>query len=239
MSERAKIWVTQSLPRGEDSAKDYIELGLDPIVAPVLVMEPVSPIPPLPDKQTLLIFTSRNGVSAFAAMSNQRVNPVICVGHATAEMASAVGFVHVSSAGGDAQDVVKLVLRSVLRSQPIRHCCGKHVQGRIAEQLTDAGYQIERVRYYAASPVAKAGVDITKVNYVAIYSPRGAASFVDLVKGKEINHLTTLSISPAADAALEPLSLKNRLIAKAPDQRSMLAAIRPYIQDDLNSGSKG
>ena len=239
MSKRAKIWVTQSLPRGRDSAIDYTDLGFEAIVSPVLVMESVVSIPPAPEVQTLLIFTSRNGVSAFAEMTQGRANPVICVGDATAELAKSVGFVKVSSAGGDAQDVVKLVLKSVPRSRPIRHCSGKHVQGRIVEQLTDAGYNIERIRYYAASPVAQTEIDIKEVTYVALYSPRGAASFVNLVTGKETGHLTTLSISPATDAALEPLSFKNRLIAEAPDQRSLLAALQSHRQDHTYSGSKG
>jgi uroporphyrinogen-III synthase len=94
--------------------------------------------------------------------------------------------------------------------------------------LTEAGYQIERVKYYEAFPLTQLDVDIKKVVYVALYSPRGAANFVNLIQKKDVGHLTTLSISAVADAALEPLRLQNRLIAEAPDQSSMLAALRSH-----------
>lgn len=229
MNSRPKIWVTQSLPRAQDTAKDYADLGLEPIVSPVLIPTPITLAPPSPEPQTLLIFTSRNGVRAFADMSKGRANPVICVGDATAELAKSVGFVHISSAGGDARDVVKLVRKKVPRTQSIRHCCGQHVKGRIAEQLKETGYNIERVVYYVASPVTETEVDVTDINYVALYSPRGAASFVNLVTSKAVSHLIALSISPATDKALEPLDLRSRLIADRPDQNAMIAALRSHI----------
>ena len=219
------------MPRARDTAKDYADLGLEPIISPVLQISPVTPPPTSPDSRALLIFTSRNGVRAFAEACGERSNPVICVGAATAELASSVGFVHVKSADGDAQDVVKLVLKSVPRAQPITHCCGQHVQGGIAEQLSEAGYKIERVIYYEASPAARTDVDLKGVNYVALYSPRGALAFVDLFKTKRAAHLTTLSISAATDQELEPLGLANRLIADTPDQAAMIKALRSHFSD--------
>lgn len=231
MSKRAKIWVTQSLPRGQETAAEYAELGLTPIVSPVLQISSVTPAPSPPDKHTLLIFTSRNGVQAFAESCSERSYPVICVGDATAELARSVGFVHVKSADGDAQDVVKLVLKTVPRSQTLLHCCGKDVKGRLVEQLSKAGYEIERVIYYAAMPVKQIDIEIDDVDYVALYSPRGAAVFANLVKTKNVSHLSALSISPATDAHLEPLGLTRRLIADTPDQTAMIKALRPHFSD--------
>jgi uroporphyrinogen-III synthase len=229
---QAKIWVTQSLPRGRETAADYARLGLEPIVAPVLQISPVTPTPSDPDSRALLIFTSRNGVEAFAKACARRANPVICVGDATAELARSVGFVHVRSAEGNAQDVVKLVLKTVPRSQPLRHCCGEHVKGRLAEQLSEAGYKIERAIYYSASPVDQTDVNVGGVKYVALYSPRGALAFSDLVKGKDVSHIRSLSISGATDAVLEPLSLKSRLIAETPDQAAMVKALHSHFSDE-------
>ncbi|CAM3819784.1 uroporphyrinogen-III synthase [Litorimonas haliclonae] len=230
MNSGPKIWITQSLPRARDTAKDYADLGLEPIISPVLQISSVTPTPAPPNKSDLLIFTSRNGVRAFADICSERANSVICVGAATAELARSVGFVHVKSAEGDAQDVVKLVLKTVPRSQTLRHCCGKHVQGGIAEQLSEAGYKIERVIYYEAYPVGKADVNIERVDYVALYSPRGASAFIDLLKTKCAAHLTTLSISAATDSVLEPLGLANRLIAETPDQTAIIKTLRSHFQ---------
>lgn len=232
MNSRPKIWITQSLPRARDTAEDYAELGLEPVISPVLEISPISSPPAPPVKSDLLIFTSRNGVSAFAETCSKRANEVICVGDATAELARKVGFVHVRSAEGDAQDVVKLVLKTVPRSQTLRHCCGEHVKGRLAEQLSEAGYKIERAIYYSASPVDQTDVNLGGVKYVALYSPRGALAFSDFVKGKDVSHMMSLSISGATDAALEPLSLKSRLIAETPDQTAMVKALHSHFSDE-------
>ena len=140
MNKRPKIWITQSLPRARETAKNYADLGFEPVVSPVLQILAISPAPSPPNNNTLLIFSSQNGVRLFAETCVERTNSVICVGDATAELARSVGFVHVRSAEGDAQDVVNLVLTSVPRSQTLRHCCGKHLQGGIAEQLTAVSY---------------------------------------------------------------------------------------------------
>ncbi len=179
-----------------------------------------------------MIFTSRNGVSAFAETCSKRANQVFCVGNATAELARKVGFVHVRSAEGDAQDVVKLVLKTVPRSQTLRHCCGEHVKGRLAEQLSEAGYKIERAIYYSASPVDQTDVNLGGVKYVALYSPRGALAFSDLVKEEAVSHITALSISEATDALLEPLSLAGRLIADTPDQAAMVKVLRSHFSGE-------
>ena len=50
---------------------------------------------------TSLVFTSANGVAAFAALTPDRALPVFTVGDATAEAARAAGFAAVRSAGGD------------------------------------------------------------------------------------------------------------------------------------------
>lgn len=179
----------------------------------------------------LLIFTSRNGVQAYAATCSERANPVICVGDATAQLARSVGFVHVTSAQGDAQDIVKLVLKTVPRSETLRHCCGKHVKGHLAEQLSEAGYQIKREIYYSTSPVKRLDVNVENLEYVALYSPRGASAFLDLVKQGDVSHIITLCISEATDAVLEPLRLSRRLIADTPDQTAMVKSLRTHFSD--------
>ena len=143
-----------------------------------------------------------------------------------------MGFVHVRSAEGDAQDVVKLVLKTVPRSQTLRHCCGEHVKGRLAEQLSEAGYKIERAIYYSASPVDQTDVNLGGVKYVALYSPRGALAFSDIVKEEAVSHITALSISEATDALLEPLSLAGRLIADTPDQAAMVKVLRSHFSGE-------
>src|SRR5258708_16972302 len=56
-----------------------------------------------------VLFTSANGVRAFATASPRRELPVLAVGDASAAAARIAGFRSVASAGGDIEDLVELV----------------------------------------------------------------------------------------------------------------------------------
>jgi uroporphyrinogen-III synthase len=221
-----KIWVTQTLPRAEESAADFRALGLEPTVSPVLdIVFTKDDIHP-PTETTVLLFTSRNGVRAFCHIHEDRNYEVYCVGDATAKLAEAQGFTQIASASGDVTDLQALVERSVSVSRPVRHCSGRHVRGRLTENLLDAGFAATRIEYYAAQPRKVLNFDPNQFDYIAIYSPLAAQSVTDLLVLQELDGFTALSISANTDAALGGTYFKKRLIAESPDQAEMIQALR-------------
>ena len=60
-----------------------------------------------------MLFTSSNGVRAFAELSPRRDLPAFAVGDATAAAALAAGFTQFKSAGGDVRDLARLVASSL------------------------------------------------------------------------------------------------------------------------------
>ena len=64
--------------------------GVEPIAAPLLRIEPVVTLPPVPEHVQALLFTSANGVRAYADLAAARDLPVFAVGDATAEAARGV-----------------------------------------------------------------------------------------------------------------------------------------------------
>jgi len=71
-----KIWITRTQPAADESAQVWRDAGFDPLVAPLLEIEPVlhDPLP----ADAVIIFTSKNGVD-HTACGGQRA---ICVGDA-------------------------------------------------------------------------------------------------------------------------------------------------------------
>ncbi len=87
--------------------------GVAALLAPMLTILPVPQATRhlaerLAGAQAVL-FTSANGVRAFAAASPRRELPVLAVGDASAAAARIAGFRSVASAGGDIEDLVELV----------------------------------------------------------------------------------------------------------------------------------
>lgn len=232
LKPKKRIWVTQSRPRGKDSAADFEAIGLQAVSSPLLNIVVNSDMIDEPSRDIHLIFTARNGVRAFAQKHDARDYSVTCVGDATAELLNEHGFKDVKSVGGEAKDVIDWIVKTYPKTQAIHHCAGRHVRGRIVETLKDAGYNAERIEYYASVPVTELPVDIEDFDYVALYSPLGAETFASLIKTMDVSNLTSLSISQATDEALGGTNLATRLIANTPDQAAMMAELQLDLTSD-------
>lgn len=76
-------------------------LAFVPLVQPLLAIRPLPQTVPDPGRFAALVFTSANGVAAFASLTSDRSRPVFTVGDATAAAARTAGFARVQSARGD------------------------------------------------------------------------------------------------------------------------------------------
>src|SRR5665213_3569086 len=88
--------------------------GIEPVLEPLLAIRQAPDAAALlagllPGIQALL-FTSANGLRAFALASSRRDIAVLAVGDATAQAARDAGFVDIESAEGDVADLADLVV---------------------------------------------------------------------------------------------------------------------------------
>ena len=106
-----RIWVTRTAPDAEATASRLLAMGHEPLTAPVLAVRALPGSAPDLQGVGALAFTSRNGVSAFIALSSERRLPVFAVGPSTAEAARTAGFWDVHAGGGDVEGLAQLILR--------------------------------------------------------------------------------------------------------------------------------
>ncbi len=218
------LWITRSVPAAFKSAEQWALAGCAAAVAPLLKISPPTHMPPLPEKNAVLIFTSGNGLEAFKILTDERYWPVVTVGDETARLARDAGFKKVSSARGTSENIIRLIQDELPKTYDFVHCSGQHVRGAIAEDLSRAGYTARRDIYYQSSPVdALPKIDVGQLNYIALYSPLAAQTLASFKP--DLSYTTTLSISAAADAALDGLNVQSRLIAKHPNETAMLALL--------------
>lgn len=228
----SRIWITRTQPWADDSAELFQSHGFTPVVAPLLTVQPADPAPSAPPHDATLIFTSKNGVINFVRQFSARHYPVICVGDATATEAFEAGFLHVRSARGASKDVTALIKETGDFDTPYIHVSGRHVRGTIVQDLTAAGFDAQRTLYYVSSPVKHMpDIDLQPGDIVALYSPKAAETLAGF--DIDLSAVTTVSISPATDKALQPFidrgaGIGQRLIARAPHERAMLDVLKPY-----------
>ena len=214
----SKIWLTRTRPAADESAKQWRAAGFDPIVEPLLEIEPVhhEPIP----TEAVVIFTSKNGV-AHTVCGGQRA---ICVGNATAEKAKAAGYRDVVSVDGTSAEVKRWLCENLPKTQIIYHASGWYAYGSITEYLLRMGYRASRVKTYRSVPrrIWPEGV----VSYVAFYSSLAAQVFASLSDNRDISGLTAVCISQNNARELTGLALKSIHIAKRPREDELIMAAR-------------
>ncbi len=222
---KGAVWITRTLPGANDSARLFKAKGYESVIAPLLTIAPYADMPKPPPLNAILIFTSKNGLSAFTLNTDKRHWPVVTVGDSTAKRARELGFETVYSASGTWEDVVtKVKSKFSSKDQPVYHISGKHVRGHIVETLKRSGYSARREIFYASDPVIQLpDLDLSTMTHIAIYSPLAAKTLAGFKP--DLSHLTTVCISRGTDTELDGLNIQHRLIAQTPDETAMLSCL--------------
>jgi uroporphyrinogen-III synthase len=228
--------VTRPREESESLAAALAARGVEAIIEPMMqAVFPAAASPDLAGVQAVLC-TSANGVRALARVTDNRRLPIFAVGDATASRARAEGFATVESAGGALPDLVRLAVEK-LRPQDGRllHIAGNVIAGDLVGLLRGHGFAIDRITLYETEPAAVLS-EVTvgalrsgSIDFALFFSPRTAALFTRLASAAAVakccGKITTLSISPAADASLAELTWLDRRIAETPNQPALLALL--------------
>lgn len=231
---RLRALVTRPRNEAATLAALLAERGIDAVIEPMIeIVERTASLPDLAGVRAILC-TSANGVHALARASGERRLPVFAVGDATARAARAAGFDPVESAGGDVEDLARLV---VARLDPaegrLLHVAGSETAGDLAGRLAAAGFAVGRAVLYEARPahsLSRQAADLIErgeIDLALFFSPRSAAIFARLAVpvAAGLGAAAAISISAAADAALGGLPFRERLVAAAPIQAALLARV--------------
>jgi len=234
--------LTALITRPDDDAEPLaaalIARGITVAREPLLAVRPVSDATVDLEGVQALLFTSANGVRAFANLSPRRDLPVFAVGDNTARTARAAGFETVESASGAIEDLARLVARRLDPKRGILfHAAGSAVAGDLAGLLGQQGFELRRSVLYTAdqadalSDDTKGRLERGEIGLVLLFSPRTAETFVTLVRGagdaaaQGIGQATALCLSPAVEKAAQGLPWRSMMTAPKPDLPSMLRLV--------------
>jgi uroporphyrinogen-III synthase len=242
--------ITRPEEDAQTLAAPLIARGIVPLFEPLLSIRRLGRAAPDLAGVQALAFTSANGVRAFAAASPERLLPVLAVGDRTAAAARDLGFAAVESAGGDVAALAELVIARLAPSAgAVLHAAGSVVAGDLAGRLASAGFAVRRAVLYEArparalSPAAQAALREGRVDLALFFSPRTAASFVRLAAaaslGARCPGIDAVCLSPAVAAALKGVAWRHRIVAAAPTQASLLAALDAFLAGDREGLERG
>jgi len=196
-----------------------------------------------------LIVTSANGVRAFASADKRRSFKVMAVGDASARAAFDAGFKLVETASGDVETLAKLIKDECNPDQgTFLHIAGSRVAGDLKKLLEQERFVYERVVLYHADKAAQLNEAVAKeiregkIDGVLLYSPRTAASFVELVAKAGLENYTknmvAYGLSAAVGSKIKTVTWKDVKIAARPDQDALLACIKKTKDETMTTPKK-
>ncbi|MCI4643300.1 MAG: uroporphyrinogen-III synthase [Hyphomonadaceae bacterium] len=236
MPDRPGILITRASPGAEESAGRIATLGYMPILSPALEMQA------LPAKLDLsglsgLVFTSANGVRAFAAASARRDLMAWCVGPATEAAALEAGFCDLSCAHGDSTALGDLILSHPAPEGGVLHVANEAAAGDLVARLQGAGRVARFLALYAMRPVSKlmpeasAAFSTGNVQAVLVHSARGAESFAHIANDLDLSQIHLVAISKKAAMPLVAFSWAGQQFAAAPNEDALMLALKTAMAD--------
>jgi uroporphyrinogen-III synthase len=225
------VWVTRTLPGARETGARIAALGHRPVIAPLMEVRANRARLDLAGVGAI-VFTSRNGVAAFARQRAAPDLPVFAVGDRTAKAARHAGFQRVMSAAGDVEALTSLILaRRDAFAGTLLHAGALEPAGDLPGALRRAGLTVTHAPIYRTCPVAPARLAAVASEAAAceavvmLYSPKAAAALAALYARREAAPGAAVCISPAAQAALGGLPIGRLAVAKAPTEAAMLDAL--------------
>ena len=236
-----KLLLTRPAADSERMAEALAPLGAECLIWPLTRIVPMADRVEVPEGTEALLFTSPNGVRAFATISPRRDLPVLTVGDGTAAAAREAGFGAtaagtVASARGDARDLVRLVRAS--RWRRFLHLRGREAAFDLASELAKTGHEVAEAILYAADPAGPPPEDVARalaggeVDLITIWSPRNGAILRDWLSGEmpSLDATDLLGISENAVAPLHDAGFRRIGVASRPDAAAMLRWISAALQ---------
>ena len=216
-----RVAVTRAQPEADATAARLRAAGAEPIVAPLLSIV-AAPFDTSMDGVQAILFSSSNGVRAFADRSDQRRFLVLTVGDASAEAARAAGFADVRSADGDVDELAALAQRTLdPRAGRVLHVSGAHAAGDLAGSLRAAGFDAERrVAYEARAAASLPEALLQPIDVVLFHSARAAEIYLAL--GGPVGDRIAVCISPAVATAASKAAWRRIGVAPRARERDML-----------------
>jgi uroporphyrinogen-III synthase len=223
------LWVTRAQPAADATAARVRELGIEPIVEPLLEVRPIADADLDLAGVSALAFTSANAVAAFAARSSERALRVFAVGDATAAAARAQRFTSVLSAQGDVAALASaLAARRRELAGVILYPAAVEPSQDLAGALAAVGLKVRQAAVYETVAVAPPGTFAERlhaIDGVLLHSAKAAQGLARFVKANPAPQLVAYCLSRQIARALGRAGLAQVLAAPQPNETALLALV--------------
>jgi uroporphyrinogen-III synthase len=215
-----KVWVTRTQPGADTTAQRLRELNFEPLVAPLLAIEPLAADLAL-EGAAALAFTSPHAIRPPVDPDL----PVFAVGPATAQAALQAGYLDVHVGPADAAALGALIAQSLPPGAVVLHPCALERAGDLAGALSAAGQSLRAVPVYRSvvAPFDSAmEAALTLAEAVLLHSPKGAQALNALLDSRPTPALRAFCLSQAVAHALDERNFASVAYPALPNDTALL-----------------
>ncbi len=238
-----RVLVTRPEEDAAPLADALRQRGVEVEIEPLLSVRPIAGAAVELAGVQAILFTSANGVRAFAQLSARRDLRALAVGEGSAAALRAAGFTEVTSAQGNVEDLARLAAERLKPADGgLLHVAGSVVAGDLAGRLGEAGFTVQRAVLYEAKPAERLAAGVRerlaakRFDAVLFFSPRTATTFAELARIEDsgpsadalidgCRQAVALCLSPAVAKAAGALPWREVRGAGRPDLAGMLELI--------------
>jgi uroporphyrinogen-III synthase len=229
-----RVLITRPRERAAELARALERRGDTALIEPLLAIEPVGEVAPELHGVQAIVLTSAHAVAALSPAA--KALPIFAVGDATAAAARAAGCGRVTSAGGAAAELARLI---AARCRPsggaLLHLSGEQVSEGLPEPLAEAGFALRRQVVYRAvaadalTPATVEALATRQLDAVLLFSPRTARIFVELI-GRQglrepITRIAAICLSKAVAQPCREIEWGAVHVAARPQLGALLEAL--------------
>ena len=230
-----KLLVTRPEPDGARTAAALAARGHEATLAPLLRIEPIAAAFG-PGPWDAVVMTSANAARALAMHPRRQelvALPVFVVGRRTSDAAREIGFAQVTSADGDAGDLVRLLNRQPAHAR-VLYLAGADQAADLAVAVGDARTRLETVVVYRAVAETRLPGNVSTalaagtIDGVLHFSARSAAAFVAALDAAGLRTplgLPQFCLSSEVAKPLAAAGAGDLRIAARPDEGSLLLLV--------------
>lgn len=233
-----RLLVTRPEPDASREAEALAAHGHEAVLAPLLVIEFLGPVPLKLDGAQALLVTSRNALRALAAHPQRDEAlklPLFAVGEGTAREAQALGFTDVTIGLGTGAELAVLVFTELDPYHgALVHLAGEKLAFDLKPALEEHGFAVRQSVLYRAVPARELPADALNLlktgdlDGVILMSPRTAKTFAALTAALDAvtpaKGLVCYCLSKAVAEQVAPLGFSAR-VAPLPREEDVLALV--------------
>lgn len=232
-----RLLLTRPKPDAERTAATLRGRGHAVVIAPLLRIETVNNAEIGQGPWTALLVTSAN--AAYALKGHERLPelrgvPVMAGGARSADAMRTVGFADVTSAGGDVDDLARLVSKQIEPRARLLYLAAGERAGDLAGTLRSRGYNVHTAVVYravaaAALPSAAADALARGIDGVLHFSRRSAEAYINTARDADALPTALRPIHFCLSAQIaEPLAQAGAArieIAPRPEEAALLELV--------------